>query len=307
MVPARDPPPEPPVIARRELPLHFADWNRRWGAPHGRRGRLARLASRTSLARTRAGIRLVGPFAWQANNSTREFEYPWAYHHVAARAARLGPQTIVDVGGSLAGLQFVLAREGHRVLNVDPGLAARGKGWNVDADTFGRLCAAFHAPVELRPCTLGEAGIPDGSVDVLLSISTIEHFADEDLKEMAAHVRRVLKPDGIVLFTIDLFLDVAPFGRRSRNEFGRNIDVRALLDACGLALEEGVPSELLGFDDFDVPSIHDALPSLLVGRYPALAQCLVARAQPVATPATRGLPQVRSRDDAERETVRSSS
>src|SRR5579862_5521991 len=163
------------MIAPRDLPPAFDAWNHRWHAPFGRRGRVARIL----------GDRRRGPFAFQANNGTRVFEYPWAYTAIANhRAARGGRAlTIVELGGSLAGLQWVLAREGHRVINVDPGLEARGVGWDVNAERHRALSRTFDAPVELVPKTLAAAGLADASADALLAISTIEHFAPADLAE----------------------------------------------------------------------------------------------------------------------------
>src|SRR3954451_17219804 len=116
------------MIARRELPPSYREFNGRWhapwGAPVGRRARLLGTKSRT-------GMRHRGPFAWQPNNTTREFEFPWAYEQITSLGAGL---TVLEIGGGMSGLQFVLARDGHRVINVDPGLKARGRGWEVDAD-----------------------------------------------------------------------------------------------------------------------------------------------------------------------------
>src|SRR4051812_24925362 len=99
------------MLAPRALPQHYIDWNRRNGAPAGRILRGGRL-----LGRTRAGVRWRGPFAWQENNSTRAFEFPWAYEQITSRN---GPLRVLEIGGGVSGLQFVLAREGHRVTNID--------------------------------------------------------------------------------------------------------------------------------------------------------------------------------------------
>jgi 2-polyprenyl-3-methyl-5-hydroxy-6-metoxy-1,4-benzoquinol methylase len=255
------------MIAPRHLPPEFDAWNARWHAPNGRAGRLGRLMP----ARR-------GPFGFQANNSTRRYEYPWAYARVAAhRAARGGrPLDVVEIGGSLAGLQWVLAREGHRVTNVDPGLEARGRGWEVSAERHRALSRTFRAPVTLVPRTLADAALGDQSVDVLLSVSTIEHFAPADLAEFEAHAARVLRPDGIVVLTIDLFLNVAPFCAATTNDYGTNVDVCALLQRAGLSLREGVPSELYGFPGFTPAGVLERLADYTIGGYPALAQCLVA-------------------------------
>lgn len=266
------------MIAPRQLSAEFEAWNRRWHAPYGRAGRIARLGGLIPAVK--------GPFGFQANNSTRRFEYPWAYDRIAAhRAARGGrPLDIVEVGGSLAGLQWVLAREGHRVTNIDPGLEARGKGWAVSGERHRALSNTFRAPVRLVPTTLTQAGLEDQSVDVLLSVSTIEHFAPEDLAEFAAHARRVLRPDGIVVLTIDLFLNVAPFCGATSNHYGTNVDVCALLERAGLRLRDGVRGELHGFPEFSPGAVLERLADYSVGQYPALAQCLVA--VPASVPPT---------------------
>jgi SAM-dependent methyltransferase len=261
------------MIARRQLPESYKNFNRTWQAPLGPpEGRRARLLGR----RSRLGIRHRGPFAWQTNNTTREFEFPWAYEQVMKLGHDL---TVLEIGGGMSGLQFVLAREGQRVINVDPGLQARGRGWEVNAEFHRRLQEVFEAPVDLRPSTIGDAGVPDESVDVLLSVSTIEHFTDEDLDELSEHVRRILRPAGHAVLTIDLFLDLAPFTERQRNEWGSNIDVRALLERSCLELVSGEPAELCGFDRFDPQSVQSRLTEFLTGTAASFVQCVVARRQ----------------------------
>ena len=257
------------MLARAEFPQSFDRWNARWHAPFGRRSRLTRLLGGTAF-----GVRARGPFAWQPNNSTRAFEYPWTYERVRARGSRL---RVAEVGGGLAGLQFVLASEGDQVVNVDPGLKARGKGWELSREAHERLCRVFHAQVELMDATIDSVAIPEHSLDVLVSVSALEHFAPEDLKAFAEHASRLLKPTGVVVLTVDLFLDLAPFSRKTVNEYGRNIDIRQLLADAKLDLIEGERSELLGFPEFDAQHILEELPRYLIGAgYPALSQCLVA-------------------------------
>jgi SAM-dependent methyltransferase len=222
---------------------------------------------------------IKGPFGFQANNSTRRFEYPWAYSQIAAHRAALGgrPLDIVEIGGSLAGMQWVLAREGHRVTNIDPGLEARGKGWDVSAERHRELSKILRSPVNLVPRTLAQARLEDRSADVLLSVSTIEHFAGADLAEFAAQAARVLRPDGIAVLTVDLFLNVAPFCAATSNHYGTNVDLYVLLQRAGLTLRDGVRAELNGFPEFHAPAILAGLADYTIGGgYPALAQCLVA-------------------------------
>jgi SAM-dependent methyltransferase len=216
--------------------------------------------------------KLCGPFCWQSNNSIRVFEYPWAYHAIRRRGSQL---RVLEVGGGLSGLQFVLAAEGDYVLNVDPG--QNDLGWKYDGDLHQRLCRALKAPVQLFPKKIDSLEAPPHSFDVVLSVSALEHFPDADLAMLAGAMRRLLKPDGIVVMTIDLFLDLQPFSEREENEWGRNLDVREFLNMSGLRLDDGNPAELLGFPEFNPAQIMGNLATYAIGGgYPALSQCVGA-------------------------------
>jgi SAM-dependent methyltransferase len=238
------------------------------------------------------GMAYLGPFAYQPNNSTRQFEYPWAYSKIVEHHAAQGgrPLRIIDIGGSLGGLQWVLARDGHEVITVDPGLDGRGMDWDLNAATHRALGRAFRAPVLLIPKTLAQADLESGAADVLLSVSTLEHFTPSDLSEFSAHAARILRPGGIVVLTIDLFLDVRPFSTADHNLYGSNVDVRALLGNSGLALREGNRRELFGFPEFSASGVLERLAQYLIGSgYPALAQCLVAQAPGAEAPAHQSI------------------
>lgn len=255
------------MLAPSRISTDFHRWNQRWGAPHGREVPRAPL-----LEGAPSEIDALGPFAWQPNNTTRAFEYPWAYR---MSTSHRGGGHILEVGGGLSGLQFVLAREGARVTNVDPGQSSLD--WPIDEVRHQRLCEVFAAPVRLCPTTIGGAGIPSQSVDVLLCISALEHFSSEGIEEFAEEARRVLRRDGVAVLTVDLFLNLSPFTTADRNEFGINIDVARLLDRASLEMVSGERREILGFPEFNAGEIRRRLDHYLVGTYPALAQCVVAR------------------------------
>jgi SAM-dependent methyltransferase len=260
------------MLAPHQIPDKYANWNRDHHAPWGRRGkRLIKMFG----PRNRAVAGYLGPYSWQKNNSLRVFEYPWAYEQLRGIGAGL---SVIDVGAGLAGFQFSLGQAGYAVHAVDPGMAAKGRGWDLDPEQHAFLTEVYNAPVTLHPTTLAGAGLRDRSIDALVSISTIEHFAEEDLAEFASEARRVLRPGGHIVLTIDLFLDVAPFTSRARNEYGANFDVKHLLDQVGATLVKGEPTALVGFEDFDPDRVQSNLSQYLIGStYPALSQCLVAR------------------------------
>ena len=256
------------MLAPVVLPPEYEQWNRRWHAPFGRS-----VPFKGSLAWSRPVLKFRGPFVFQPNSITRRFEYPWAHAQIRSR---ITAGTIVEVGGGMSGFQFVLAREGYDVINVDPGMAAKGKGWEVTAESHQYVARIFRSPARLIPTTLDQAALPDTSADVILSISTLEHLIDEDLTAAAGEIRRTLKPGGFLILTVDLFLDLQPFTATPRNKWGTNIDVRRFLSAAGVELIEGDRRQILGFPEFDSDAILRNRNTFLMGETSAV-QCLVAR------------------------------
>jgi len=263
------------MLARHPLPEEYERWNRRWGAPSGRRNRVASLLPRDGAAFLARWPRLVGPFAFQVNNQTRLFEYPWAYYSIAPRPG----MRALEIGGGLSGLQFVLAREGIAVTNVDPGLASSGRGWPIDEGGIARINKALGTGVTLIPATLQGAGLPSDHFDVVYCVSTIEHIAPAEHRSLMEEIARVLKPGGRCVLTVDLFLNLTPFTDREENEFGTNVDVASLCGWSGLSLAVGDRSQLLGFDEFSARTVLADLEHTLFGAYPALAQCFVLSEQ----------------------------
>ena len=263
------------MLAPRDIPSHFTAWNRRW-APHGRRIPRVRGVRRILRLGAERGwptcLRHLGPFAFQPTNETRVFEFPWAFSQVRPTAGAV----VVDVGGSLAGLQFAMAAAGAHVTNVDPGLAATGRGWAVEKQRHAQLCRAFGAGVTLISETLQDAGLPTESVDTVVCVSTIEHIPATEVDLLAPEIYRVLKPGGRAVLTVDLFLDLAPFSDLTQNQWGTNIDVWSFIIKSRLQLIVGEPSLLLGSPSFDPKKVLGLLPELFIGTgYPALAQCIV--------------------------------
>ena len=258
------------MLAPRKLPSEYKIWNRKWNAPYGRdlRGRkyLEKILSKAILAK------LLGRFSIQPNNDTRAFEYPWAIEAGNLSRGLLA----VDLGGGLAGFQFVLDSMGDEVLNVDPGAEAKGVGWHCDNKSLEELNRVFGTNVELINTTLPETNIEPNSIDRVFSISVIEHFRKRDFDETIEAVIRVLKPGGLFILTVDLFLDLHPFTKRLTNEWGQNFEIGNLLKHSAFKPIIGDPAELFGSESFDSEKIQSNLSRYLVGGfYPVLVQCLV--------------------------------
>ncbi|HXK23643.1 MAG TPA: class I SAM-dependent methyltransferase [Myxococcota bacterium] len=256
------------MIGVRRLPPDFHAWNERYGAPFGRPDPnrwVKRLLTWSMLQRHR------GPFSFQPNNTLRTFEYPWAYGVVPIEPG----MRVLEIGGGLGGFQFVLDGMKCHVVNVDPGMEANGVGWQCDPERMATLNKLFGASVELRNTTIEKAGLESESFDCAYSISVIEHLPDGEISDVMQHVYRVLKPGGFFVLTVDLFLNLQPFTSRESNEYGRNIDVRALAESAPFRLSTGDRAELYGYPEFDKDRIQSQLERYFVGVYPALTQCLV--------------------------------
>jgi SAM-dependent methyltransferase len=257
------------MLAPSRLPDKFLAWNRTHGAPFGypppKCDLLRRFRSNEALQKRR------GPFSIQGNSTTRRYEYPWAYY-----AADLSSRNkVVEIGGSLSGFQFVLSREGHEVVNVDPGMSAAGVGWPSDHNRMRELNSWFNTKVMLKNTTIGKASLPTDYYDLFFSISVLEHLPAEDIREVMEHANRCLKTGGRFILTLDLFLNLEPFSRRSSNEWGKNQDVRWIVEVSQMNLVSGDRSQLFGYPEFSPEAILANLEKYFIGDYPVLSQCIV--------------------------------
>ncbi|GAA3431850.1 class I SAM-dependent methyltransferase [Kutzneria kofuensis] len=264
------------MIARKALPAEFLDFNRKWGAP-GRNMAVDGMNPQQRLADP--DPKRFGPFGFQFPNEIRTFEYPFAASHVPP-----GPRRVLDVGAGLSGLQFVLDMQGADVTVVDPAAAISDDEAPTEANFWLVLRHADHAKLnELfgTSVTLVGEGVqhwdhPAESFDTVVCLSVLEHVDPVEAREMLDAITRLLKPGGQLLLTVDLFLDLKPFGVLEQNVWGRSHDVYGLLRGLPLRLDEGERGELLGFPEFDFDRVVKLLPELLVSKhYPVMSQSMV--------------------------------
>lgn len=260
------------MLAPAAIPELYRQWNLTNGAPFGY-PRFKKSAL-DYFRRRKSKEQLGGPFSIQANNTTREFEYPWAFYSAEIKSG----MRVLELGGGLSGFQFILDRNGCNVVNVDPGMEAKGLGWPCDLDSMKKLNALFGTNVELRNTTIESAALNDNSMDLAFSISVIEHLTDIDIANAMEHIHRCLRPGGLFVLTVDLFLNLQPFCSRLTNQYGRNQDVRRMVKTQNWEIVKGNQEQLFGFDAFKADSILCNLEKYLIGRYyPVLVQCLVLR------------------------------
>jgi SAM-dependent methyltransferase len=111
---------------------------------------------------------------------------------IALRLAGVGRVWPVDVG-RLVKLDLVRHAARHMAANVQQP-APVISSWE-DLEASGIYYRA--------PATLGSLELPAGSVDCICSNEVLEHIAPAALHQLAADTRRLLKPTGIAVHTID--------------------------------------------------------------------------------------------------------
>ncbi len=269
------------MIARRNLPHEFQRWNREHSAPFGptwwQNSRVKRALWAKRMKLPFPMTRAIGPFGFQANSSSRVFEYPWCYFCTPLT----GGMRTVDIGAGASGFQFVLAADGLDVTSLDPLVETEGSRWTFPPSALKRLQKAFGVTVQFIPKYLHEAALPGDSYDRVFSISVMEHASTEIVALTSKEIGRILKPGGFFIATIDLFLDCYPFTQNPSNKFGSNISVRGLVEASGLELVQGDRSELYGYPEFDANAIlrsaQETTQYLTGTSTNTLIQCLVLR------------------------------
>lgn len=259
------------MIAPKALPSDYVRWNATYGSPFGFRNRND---LKTRIVR-RLGLEdccfPIDPFAHQTNSATRAFEYPWVAKQLPAP-----PSSLLEIGGGLSGLQFVLGRVGHRVINVDPGQSELRSGWKYSDGRYDRLARSIGSSVVLQPSKIDAAQFSSEQFDAAYCISVLEHLPSCDVATIFKEVWRVLKPGGKFILTVDLFLNLIPFSQRSKNEYGVNLNVAECIAMAPFKMISGRPSELYGFERFDAQQVLARLEEYLIDPdYPVLTQALV--------------------------------
>ena len=118
---------------------------------------------------------------------------------IAAQRDDDGPWDVLDVGAAQGRAVAALLRAGHRAVGVEPHAPAVEQ-----AAELGRL---LDLPIDVREGAMEQLPFPDGSFDVVIATSVLEHVVDVD--RSLAEVHRVLRPGGV--FWFDTASSMCPF------------------------------------------------------------------------------------------------
>jgi SAM-dependent methyltransferase len=268
------------MLAPKNLPHDFAEWNKKYNSPFGSEWWYKYINSQIKgnnffwLNRYKLPawiIKNIGYFGFQINSQTRIYEYPWCFKAASLEAG----MRVVELGAGASGFQFVLAEYGIDVTSVDPLLNPSDKvDWLFSKDDFNHLNKAFGGKVKFVQDFLQNAKLESDYYDRIFSVSVIEHIPSAEITSLVKEIARILKPGGLFVTTIDMFLDCYPFTDKLSNEYGSNISISSLVEESGLKLKIGNPSELYGYSEFDQNKIRQRLDEFLVFNQ-VLTQCIV--------------------------------
>lgn len=154
------------------------------------------------------------------------------------------PLHILDAGGNVGLLQFILAREGHSVVSVDAfyrdkpeqcgcliPIHLSGSKQSVQTDYVKRVPEDYKAEHDLLSRIIPAPGeiefhcanltdmplINDNEFDAVVSISALEHNSREDLAPILKEIYRVTKPNAPLLFTLSTSFNNTPFHEPSHS------------------------------------------------------------------------------------------
>ena len=131
---------------------------------------------------------------------SRVWEYPYVYHHLKEQAEAIGRHGdcgVVDLGSAVTFFPFSVAKLGYHVHCLDIDATC---GPDID-----RAAAAIpHAPGKVDFSLISNARFPleDEEVVTVYCVSVLEHIPD--FENTLDEIFRILKPNGLLILTIDL-------------------------------------------------------------------------------------------------------
>jgi SAM-dependent methyltransferase len=79
-----------------------------------------------------------------------------------------------------------------------------GMGIDINAETVSAAVRRSAGPFEGFACDVRRVALPDASVDVVVSTSTLDHLESKrDIADSLDELSRVVRPEGIVIVTLD--------------------------------------------------------------------------------------------------------
>jgi 2-polyprenyl-3-methyl-5-hydroxy-6-metoxy-1,4-benzoquinol methylase len=133
---------------------------------------------------------------------SRVWEYPYVYYHLEKYFRKLSKDlhpVVADLGSGVTFFPFSIAQMGYHVICMDNDHICEK-----DMKKAIGCLSAGRGAVEFTKVTSSDLPLEAGTVDVVYSISVLEHI--EHFAKTVKEVARIIKSGGLFLLTIDLDL-----------------------------------------------------------------------------------------------------
>jgi len=128
---------------------------------------------------------------------SRKFEYPWVIKQIST-VEDLKQKTILDLGGGVTPIQFILSGYVKEYINIDINPAV-----NKQIEQVNKESSLYNNIIVLNIDIGKKLPFENDSFDIVMSISAIEHVI-APLNVQVDEMLRVLKPGGKLILTIDV-------------------------------------------------------------------------------------------------------
>jgi ubiquinone/menaquinone biosynthesis C-methylase UbiE len=129
---------------------------------------------------------------------SRQLEYPYAFWHV--QQTQETGKKVLDAGSGITFFPFYLAMNGCDVSCVDNDARLNSAFVQLNENLPDRLRVNF------RNASLTSLPYEDNTFSHICCISVLEHMTFDDVYATLSEFRRILIPEGILILTIDVFL-----------------------------------------------------------------------------------------------------
>jgi len=135
---------------------------------------------------------------------SRRWEYPWAIESAGLVKSNGTPidnikeMKVLDVGCGHAPFLVYLGQMGCQAYGSDPGAGGPDGLWGVFDPNFGKPHIT-----ELRQEGMQDLSWPDNHFDRIFCLSVIEHLPSDQVRAGVERMRRVLKPGGLLVISVD--------------------------------------------------------------------------------------------------------
>lgn len=208
---------------------------------------------------------------------SRQWEYPYAFHHVSQRLGR--EQRVLDAASGITFFPFYLALNGYRVdaCDFDPALLTSYLKVN---QLLPAICR-----VRFSLADLGRLPYRDGAFACIACISVFEHLDVRVRQACLREFHRVLAPSGLLILTLDVDLEDASDGSMGLAYLAGVVDLFVRYFEPIHPIRNGVPaaSDLLRTDSYRtreryrLPWAHPPAGCGLVGRLKHVAKKAIER------------------------------